>query len=216
MVTALPNRRLWSSVLSAAAPIVPCIFGGVSLPLVPQYRYLGVTLTSTLSWGPHVDLVCARGDRLFHQACAWCRGEGFLLICSSFGLEFVGDDPAALQQLNLSLRRWCLHLLGWPSASPVAAVHWELGIGCALRLALGRAFSLFGCLCAMNHSSARPPGPASVFRLLSTVQGTWSHWCASALRSLSIPHPGHVGISLGSPPSAVRRWLSREAILPGL
>ena len=46
----------------------------------------------------------------------------------------------------------------------------------------------------------------------STVQGTWSHWCASALRSLSVPHPGHVGISLGSPPSAVRRWFSREAI----
>ena len=107
--------------------------GGVSLPLVPQYRYLGVTLTPTLSWGPHVDLVCARGDRLFHQACAWCRGEGLSLsfsssvlityVLSSFGLEFVGDDSAALQQLNLSLRRWCRHLLGWPSASPVATVH---------------------------------------------------------------------------------------------
>ena len=78
--------------------------GGVSLPLVPQYRYLGVTLTPSLSWGPHVDLVCARGDRLFHQACAWCRGEGlplsfsssvfvtYVLSSSSFGLEFVGDD----------------------------------------------------------------------------------------------------------------------------
>ena len=64
----------------------------------------------------------------------------------------------------------------------------------------------------MDHSSSRPPDPASVFRLCSTVQGTWSHWCASALRSLSIPHPGHVGISLSFPPSAVRRWLSREAI----
>ena len=34
--------------------------GGVSLPLVP---HLGATLSPTLSWGPHVDLVCARGDR---------------------------------------------------------------------------------------------------------------------------------------------------------
>ena len=64
----------------------------------------------------------------------------------------------------------------------------------------------------MDHSSSRPPDPASVFRLCSTVQGTWSHWCASPLRSLSVPHPGHVGISLGSPSSAVRHWLSREAI----
>ena len=70
-----PSRRLWSSVLPAVARIVPSILGDVSLPLVPQYRYLGVTLTPTLSWGPHVDLVCARGDRLFHQACAWCRGS---------------------------------------------------------------------------------------------------------------------------------------------
>ena len=60
--------------------------------------------------------------------------------------------------------------------------------------------------------SSRPPDRASVFRLGSTVQGTWSHWCASALRSLSVPHPGHVGISLDSPHSAVRRWFSREAI----
>ena len=28
--------------------------GSVSLPLLPQYRYLGVT--PTLSWGPHIDL----------------------------------------------------------------------------------------------------------------------------------------------------------------
>ena len=197
--------------------------GGVSLPLVPQYRHLGVTLAPTFSCGPHVDLVFARGDRLFHQACAWCRGEGlplsfsssvfvtYVLSSSSFGSEFVCDDSAALQQLNLS-RRWCRHLLGWPSAFPVAAVHWELGIGDALLLALGRAFSLFGRLCAMDHSSSCPPDPASIFRLCSTVQSTWSHWCASALRALSIPHPGNVGISLGSPLSAVRRWLSREAI----
>ena len=200
LVSVPPNLRSWSSALSAAAQIVPCILGGVSLPLVPQYRYLGVTPL-------HVDVVCARGDRFFHQACAWCRGEGlplsfsssifitYVLSSSSFVLEFVGDDSAALQQLNLSLRRWCRHLLDGPVLSPVAAAHWELGIGDALRFALGRAFSLFGRLCAMDHSSSPPPIPAGVSRICSSVQGTWSHWCASALCSLSIPHPGHVGIS---------------------
>ena len=109
--------------------------------LVQQYKYLGVVLSPTLSWRPHVDFVCSRGDRLFHQASAWCLGEGLplsfwlsifvtcVLSSSSFGLEFNGDDPPALHQFNLALRRWCRHLHGWPSASSVAAIHWELGIG---------------------------------------------------------------------------------------
>ena len=101
---------------------------------------------------------------------------------------------------TLALRRWCRHLLGWPSASPVAAVHWELGIGDALHLALGRAFSLFSRLCAVDHASPHPPVTASVFRLSSSALGTWSRWCASALHSLSIPLPAHVSISPGSRP----------------
>ena len=101
-------------------------------------------------------------------------------------------------------------LLGWPNASPVAAVHWELGIGDALHLALERAFSLFGRLCAVDHASPRPPITATVFRLSSSALGSWSHWCASALHSFSIPLPAHMGISPGSPPSSLHRWLSRE------
>ena len=33
--------------------------GGVPLPLVQQYRYLGVVLSPTLSWRPHVDFLCS-------------------------------------------------------------------------------------------------------------------------------------------------------------
>ena len=134
--------------------------GSVPLPLVQQYRYLGVVLSPTLSWRPHVDFICSRGDRLFHQASAWCLGEGLPLsfsssvfVSSSFGLEFIADDPPALQQFNLALCRWCRHLLGWPSASAVAAVYWELGIGDALHLALGRAFSPVRCRPRLSSSS---------------------------------------------------------------
>ena len=98
--------------------------GGVPLPLVQQYRYLGIVFSPTLSWHPHVDFLCSRKDRLFHQASAWCLGEGLLLSSvfvtyvlssSSFGLEFIADDPPALPQFNLALRRWCRHLLGCPT-----------------------------------------------------------------------------------------------------
>ena len=101
-------------------------------------------------------------------------------------------------------------LLGWPRASPVAVVHWELGIGDALRLVYGRAFSLFGRLSAMVQNGPRSPLPSSIFRVCSNEQGTWAHWCTSAFRSLSVSHPGDFGISPGSPPSSVSRWFSRE------
>ena len=98
---------------------------------------------------------------------------------SSFGLEFTADDPPALQQFNLALRRWWHHLLGWPSASLLQC--WELGIGDAVHLALGHAFSLFGRLCAVDHASPRPPVTANVFRLSSSAPGTWSNLCAHVL-----------------------------------
>ena len=81
LVSAPPNPPLWSSVLCAAA-LTAVYTSGVPLPLVQQYRYLGVVLSPTLSWRPHVDLLCSRGDRLFHQASAWCVGEGLPLSFS--------------------------------------------------------------------------------------------------------------------------------------
>ena len=85
--------------------------GGIPLLVVTQYRYLGTTFTPDLCWGAHIDYVCARGDRLLHQSSAWCHGEGlpasfsvsvfdiYVLSSVSFGLEHVGDDPAAISRL---------------------------------------------------------------------------------------------------------------------
>ena len=75
------------------------------------------------------------------------------------------------------------------------------------------ALSRFSGACVLLTTpplaSPRPPVPASVFRLSSSALGTWSHWCASAPLFLH-PAPCHVGISPGSPPSSLHRWLSRE------
>ena len=133
-----------------------------------------------------------------------------VLSSTSVAPEHNGDDPAALFEFNLSLRRWCRQLLGWPCASPAAGVQRELGVGDALCRVFGRAFSLFGRLSAVAQNGPRSPVPASISRLCSFEQGTWDHWCPSALRSLSVPQPGDFGIPAGSPPSSVAGWFSRE------
>ena len=114
------------------------------------------TFTSTFS---------APAGRLFHQASAWslCFSSSvfvtyFLSNSSSFGLEFIADDPLALQQFNHTLRRWCRHLLGWPSASDIAVIYWKFGIGDALHFALGRGFSLSGRLCVCQPRFPSPSG----------------------------------------------------------
>ena len=195
--------------------------GGVPLPSVQQYRYLGIVLSPTLSWRPHVEFLCSRGDRLFHQASAWCLGEGlplsfsssvfvtYVLSSSSFGFEYIADDPLALQQFNLALRHWCRHLLGWPSASPVAAVHWELGISDALHLALGRARFSGACpLLIMLHLALRSLPVCSGSPRLRWAPGQ------TGARLLSTPSPSRslpTWVSLtGSPPSSLHQWLSRE------
>ena len=70
-------------------------------------------------------------------------------------------------------------------------MHWELDIGDALRLALGRAFAV--------RSPALLTMPLLVLQSLPVSSGfrppckvlSWSHWCV---------YPGHVGVSPGSPP----------------
>ena len=104
------------------------------------------------------------------------------------------------------------NLLGWPRASPIAAVHWELGIGDALCTVFGRSLSPFGRLCAMDLHGPRPPVCASVFRFSANESGTWACWCASALRALSIQHPGAFGISAGSRDSLGKLLIAWNAI----
>ena len=97
-----------------------------------------------LSWRPHVDFLCSRGDRLFHQASA--SPLPFSSPVSSGALPLVLSPSLTILppfSNSTCLHCWC-HLLGWPSASPVVAEHWELGVGDALHLALERTFSLFG------------------------------------------------------------------------
>ena len=104
----------------------------------------------------------------------------------------MGDDAAAITKFTLALRRWYRQVLGWPRASPIAAIHWEVDISNSLRLVLGRAFPLFGRLCATDLQTLALlcPQTCSFF-----MRGTGAHWCV---------------LTPCSPPVAVARWCSWE------
>ena len=85
---------------------------GVPLPLVQQHRYLGVVLSPTLSWRPHVDFLCSRGDRLFHQASAWCLNEGLPLSFSSSVRHLCPLERFLLSSSLTILPPFCCSTLG--------------------------------------------------------------------------------------------------------
>ena len=90
----------------------------------------------------------------------------------------MGDDAAAITKFTLALRRWYRQVLGWHRASPIAAIHWEVDISNSLRLVLGRAFPLFGRLCATDPAGSRSPLSTHTVRL-----------CAGHLGPPVRPHP---------------------------
>ena len=126
--------------------------GGVFLPIVTEYPYLGVILTPTLG--------CPRpssghaGESSFRPMC--------VLPSISWGTEFFSTSPPALRLVDCALRRGGRFLLGWPSGSPVGAVFLELGWPDARHLSTSRLLSLFGRLHAMP-SHGRCPLPVLVF-----------------------------------------------------
>ena len=193
--------------------------GGVSLPVVSSYKYLGVLLTPTLSWTKHVQLLISRGNRLFTQCVAWCRVEHlpvhmassifrvYVLPSVSWGSEFFAHSPAALDLLDGAIRRWGRHILGWPSGSPCAGVLCELGWPDAEHLAMGRLFSLLGRSFSMAQGLGVHSPPLSFLSVASQSPGTWAHHALAMCAHLDIPSPLAAGIHPQSPPPRVRRWV---------
>ena len=192
--------------------------GGVSLPMVSSYKYLGVLLTPTLTWTKHVQLLISRGNRLFAQCVAWCRAEHlpvhmassifrvYVLTSVSWGSEFFAQSPAALHLLDGAIRRWGRHILGWPPGSPCAGVFCELGWPDAEHLAMGRLLSLLGRSFSMAQGLGCPL-PATVLSVASHSPGTWAHHALAMCAHLDIPSPLAAGIHPQSPPHRVRRWV---------
>ena len=108
-------------------PSCAVTLAGSLLPVVNEYTYLGVVLTPSLTWLPHVRHLISRGNRLFAQCVAWCCSDrlsvhfaaslfrSYVLPSISWGLEFCLNSSPAVRLIDGALRRWGRHLLGWPS-----------------------------------------------------------------------------------------------------
>ena len=111
----------------------------VPLPQISEYPYLGVTLTYSLNWNPHIRTLIARGNRLFVQCVSWCRSEHLPLVFASnlfhtyvlpnvlWGAVFCSGSVPAVRLQDGTILRWSRCLLGWPRGSPIPAVHLESG-----------------------------------------------------------------------------------------
>ena len=106
--------------------------GGVLLPIVTEHRYLGVNLTSTLSWVAHTRHLVTRANRLLAQCVAWCRTEGLSLRFAST-LHF----PRLAQHLLGD--RIFLHFSSFPPVGGLCSA----SVGC---IPPGMAF-WFSCWC---------------------------------------------------------------------
>ena len=141
---------------------------GVALPVVSEFKYLGVVLSPTLSWAAHVQHVVNRGNRLFAQCVPWCAERFPLHMASSIFLVYV--LPSIAWGSEFLAAPWGRFLLGWPTGSPNVGVLVELGWPDAERISPGRLLSLFGRVTSMING----PIPVAVFQAASQMPGTWA------------------------------------------
>ena len=188
LVLAPPNPPIWSSVLCAAA--LTAVFTSVAFPC-PWFSSTGIWALSsppTLSWRPHVEFLCSRGDRLFHQTSAWCLGEGLPLSFSSsvFVSRVLLLVFRSLLTILLPFRNSTSHSVAGAatfSDGPALPVlqYWELGIGDALHLAHGRAFLAFRALVCCRPRLSSPSGHCQCVPALLVCMVTLVCFCPALL-----------------------------------
>ena len=212
-----PNRRLWSSVLSAAAPIVPCILG-TSLSFWYHNAGTSVSLLLPLSLGVLM--------------LTW---SALVVIASSTKLA-----PGVVAKVCLSLSP---HLSSLLASFPVRHSVWSSSVTTPQHFSNSTSRPIAGAVIFLGgpcrssslgawHRRCTPPCPRTC--ILFFVRSRVCHGplflspsrpcqCLRALfhRARHMVAPVRVPFnptswprwhSLGSPPSAIRHWFSREAI----
>ena len=148
---------------------------GVPLPQVAEYPYLGVTLTTSLSWVPHIRKLISRGHHLYAQSVSWCSSErlGVQVGGAPFHDVCVAERVLRVRVLSWFCSRhapitWSTTSLGSvPSGvrhrgAPNAAVRVEVGCPDAQLLVTGRLLSLYGRLSSLPMGDHVTPSGTGV------------------------------------------------------
>ena len=205
----------------------PFRLGGLELPFVATYRYLGVVFASNGRWSHHISYMLDRGKQRFATCVAWAQREKLNLAWTArlfqvyvmdaflYGAEFIFTDAVALRSLDRHLRTFGRRLLGWPAGAPIAAVFGELGWCDAEASALRRTASLWARLESHACDSTSPSIAGRVFRYARWNRHSWAASVTTSLAAAGIPNAASHGVGPGQPTRLARGWV-RQAVVPGL
>eukprot|EP00439_Symbiodinium_sp_Y106_P028743 s4698_g3.t1 len=167
---------------------------GSVVPVVSEYRYLGVVLQASKKWSKQTDRLRSKSTRKFYQCVAWAEGRGlhtsfrrslfhsYVLPSMTHGAAFL--DDASVRRLDKHARQLGRRLLNWPSRSPGAAVLGELGWDPFAVQVLRVQASLFGRLCSATPGGVHRGLAARVFRYAVGIQSSLAARISFALRRL--------------------------------
>ena len=192
---------------------------GSVVPVVSEYRYLGVVLQASKEWSKQTDRLRSKSTRKFYQCVAWAEGRGlhtsfrrslfhsYVLPSLTYGAAFL--DDASVRRLDKHARQLGRRLLNWPSRSPGAAVLGELGWDPFAVQVLRVQASLFGHLCSATPGVVHRGLAARVFRYAVGIQSSLAARISLALRSAGVTLPAEFGLGPGSDVSLLQRWRHR-------
>jgi len=197
--------------------------GHLTLPIVAEYKYLGVVFDNRGRWLSHARYAVSKGTRKFATCVAWSAREGlhtawrnqlfqsYVLSAFSYGSEFVLFDRGALPVMERQLRQWGRRLLAFPSGTPNPVVYGDLGWLDVRAVALKRAAGLIARLASSQHDCARDRLPAIIYAYAARQASSWVTNVLNSLASCSVPHFSASGVGPGAQLAVGQRWSLRVA-----
>ena len=91
----IPNLKRSKLMMFSSRPCAPLedmTFGNEVIEWVKEYKYLGLTLTSSMSFGPHIDCICTKISQCsgnFYYLYKYLPREVMLLLYNTFALPHL-------------------------------------------------------------------------------------------------------------------------------
>ena len=192
---------------------------GSAVPVVSEYRYLGVVFQSFRKWKLQTDSLLVRRTRKFHESVAWAENrhlntgfrrslfQAYVLPAMQHGAAFL--DDASVRRLDKQLRQWGRRLLGWPAGAPGAAVLGELGWFPFTADVKKAQANLFGRFCSADPHGAHRSLAGRVFRYALNCPTSWAQQVRGILCASDIPLPDAFGVGPGCMNRSLEQWKQR-------